>query len=464
MTPVPASQENLQLLFWVTTLTIALTAGYALHRRRLPWAIPCLAVLGTVFTWYLVDILYTGIGHITDAFTQPVIDRALGQVILFVIAYGLMVGEVTRWFVRSLPESMAADPDLQVPFDTESAQAQIVRSLWFATACWLGLFGFAMVRNGYPILASLYPPVAGYRFPLWERDRLGESIDFVLSACKYTHLFVCAMFGVTLVLARRLGSRVWSALMIALTWPYWFFGRARNPILVIVVPAVAGYLIFSRHRLVVKLGIVLVLFLTVNLWFKLVLATRNEGVTQAFVELVSGDKETEDLKRQKHLGLDMFKELCYINTFIEEGSYTINWGKRYFAEAFNFNPRAIWKNKPLLGIDNAIARGARLEGGSSLVNVTISTGMIGQGVVNFGYILGPIAAAFLMSLWTGLLARLWVQRTSIMRACLFLVGLGLTFNAGRNITLLVFFPFVFGYALVLVFEAMETRKAALQSP
>jgi hypothetical protein len=69
--------------------------------------------------------------------------------------------------------------------------------------------------------------------------------------------------------------------------------------------------------------------------------------------------------------------------------------QRYFAELVNPIPRGLWKDKPEIGIDYAIARGQLWAGqaaGQAGVGATISTGMIGQGVVNFGPFFGVLAA------------------------------------------------------------------------
>ncbi len=54
--------------------------------------------------------------------------------------------------------------------------------------------------------------------------------------------------------------------------------------------------------------------------------------------------------------------------------------QRYFAELVNPIPRGLWQDKPMIGIDYAIARG-QLYGdqkeGEAGVGATISTGMIG---------------------------------------------------------------------------------------
>jgi hypothetical protein len=58
----------------------------------------------------------------------------------------------------------------------------------------------------------------------------------------------------------------------------------------------------------------------------------------------------------------------------------------------------------------------------------------------------------LMALWTGLLVRWWEQRQSLLRLVLFMLGVGLTFNLGRDITLLVLWPAIFAYCFVRLAE------------
>ena len=79
------------------------------------------------------------------------------------------------------------------------------------------------------------------------------------------------------------------------------------------------------------------------------------------------------------------------------------------------------------------------------MNTTVSSGMIGGGVLNFGQIFGPVLAGILMALWTGLLIRWWEQRKSLLRLVLFMLGVGLTFNLGRDISMLVLWPVIFAY-------------------
>jgi hypothetical protein len=69
-------------------------------------------------------------------------------------------------------------------------------------------------------------------------------------------------------------------------------------------------------------------------------------------------------------------------------------------------------------------------------------------VVNFGPLFGPIAAALLMALWVSVLARQDLMGRDPARLLLFSVGMILTFNMGRDITLLVLYPYVFGWILL----------------
>jgi hypothetical protein len=130
----------------------------------------------------------------------------------------------------------------------------------------------------------------------------------------------------------------------------------------------------------------------------------------------------------------------------------LSYGKSYLEELLNIIPRAVWPGKPLLGIDYALLRG--FGGGNADIGVvaTLSPGMIGQGILNFGPWLGAVAPGTLFAVWAAWLSRLRVQSYSTLRLCLFLAALGITFNLGRGITLLVLFPIVFGYILVRFLE------------
>jgi hypothetical protein len=164
---------------------------------------------------------------------------------------------------------------------------------------------------------------------------------------------------------------------------------------------------------------------------------------------------------ERQTGLNMIQELCFANIYLDSGGTSPAYGARYLNELLNFIPRAIWPSKPLIGIDYAKWRGfesADSEDDELGVNTTISSGMIGGGVLNFGQIFGPVAAAILMALWTGLLVRWWEQRKSLLRLVLFMLGAGLTFNLGRDISMLVLWPVIFAYFFVRLTETWSTRR------
>jgi hypothetical protein len=238
------------------------------------------------------------------------------------------------------------------------------------------------------------------------------------------------------------------------TWPHFMFDRSRHVMMAVILPASMAYLLFYPGRQVRKLAVIAGLIFALNIWFLLVMQYRSSKQMESFM-----DTSTLSEGKVKHQGLDMLEELCYINQFIDQGTYKISYGERYFGEFVNFIPRALWPGKPLVGIDYAIARGQGGGDSETGVYATISTGMIGQGVVNFGALLGPVAAALLMSLWAGVLAWLWTQRERLPRVILFMLGMALTFNMGRDITLLVLWPFVFSYALVLWYERKQPGQS-----
>jgi hypothetical protein len=246
--------------------------------------------------------------------------------------------------------------------------------------------------------------------------------------------------------------------------PWYFLDRTRNTMLAVLLPGLLT-LIFLRLRttFLMKCVVLGLCFLVVEGWMKFVIQTRSGADVAVVFQQVGLGGVTERLRESKsrHEGLNMFEELAWINKFIEDGRYQVNNGARYFAEMVNPIPRALWPGKPLIGIDYAIARGQGFAGAGSKeagVGATISTGMIGQGVVNFGPFLGVLAAAFLMGLWAALLARQDLKGDKTGRLLLYMLGLVLTFNLGRDITLITLYPFLFGYIMLTIWAQVHGEK------
>jgi hypothetical protein len=307
---------------------------------------------------------------------------------------------------------------------------------------WVFLFVIALLVLQDQVIYYLFP-FMGYKANPWSHGQIGAGFDCFSILAVYLQVLTATMFGVVAALATDRRIRRQAVMFCLLAWPFFIFDRTRNLMLAMVIPAILSWVFLRLRGGLVRKGLVLlVCFLVINTWMKFVIANRSHtSITEAFAD--KGFNLTEG-KKVHNEGLNMFEELCWVSTFIENGKYNVNWGERYFAELVNPIPRGLWHGKPLIGLDYALARGHHVTGPNGSVDTTISTGMIGQGVVNFGRVLGPMAAALLMSLWVAWLARLDLTIHGLGRLPLYSLGLILTFNLGRDITLITLYPFVFG--------------------
>ena len=435
-----------------------------------------LAVLGTVAAWYHGDGLYNDYEEYQVIIGDDALSAAWWQVLLFVVTFAFLVLPVHKQVSARLTGRQSrllfyartgriADPSIQRNID------QITKALLI---CWLILMTIALARKGWAFGAMFFPYLEGYKLSPWSRGRVGGGISALLSLAGYLQIFMTAGFGVIAGVSKNPKTRLLAITVCFLAFPYYIFDRTRNPMIATMLPGLLAWVFLGlRARMVVKGAILFAAFLLANFWMMAVVSTEmDRGVTvgDALKQLKkqkSNESERivgidDEEESSKHQGLNMFSELAYISSFIDSGSYTPTWGKRYFAEAVNCIPRALWKNKPLVGVDYAVARGFADENytsGNAGITASVATGMIGQGVVNFGRFFGPMAAALLMSIWVAILARLDL-RGDPARLMLCAVGMILTFNMGRDITLLVLYPFAFGYMLLLGWEWQQKKKMA----
>jgi hypothetical protein len=292
---------------------------------------------------------------------------------------------------------------------------------------------------------------------MWGRAAVETGASgFLISIAGYVFNAVTAFLGVLVFFQRSIAWRLLAAAMFAITLPYFFLSGARGQFLAAVLPFILTYTFCGRHLLILRLAILVIAFFCLNEGFKFVTEFRLGG----FRDVVAAD-DPYDLvdKPIPERGLNMIEELCFVNLYLETGGTSPAYGTRYLNELLNFVPRVIWPSKPLLGIDYAIWRGYEDLDTDLGVNTTVASGMIGGGVLNFGQMFGPVAAAILMALWTGLLSRWWAQRKSLLRLGLFMLGIGLTFGLGRDITLLVLWPVVFAYFFVRLTEILATTRS-----
>jgi hypothetical protein len=447
------------LSFWVVLALLIGGGFWAWARMRDGSGIPMLAVLFTVCFWYVGDAWYNDYAenHV-QLFAAAVLSGAWWQVAWFLIVFLVCAPKIHRSLNGShLQNGSGVVKMFNHGVGDPMFQHQLNLLFKGSILIWVTLALIATLRLKDQIPYYFFP-FLGYKAEPWGRGRIGSGFDALLSVAFYFQLLVAGIFGVVAALATNRGVRNLAFVFCLLAWPYFVFDRTRNTMLAAVIPGVLSYALLRVRGGVWKKALILGgCFVLINAWMAFVIANRsNMTITQALKEK---GFSFSNQQKSRHEGLNMFEELCWLNTFMDRGTYTPNWGGRYFAEAVNVIPRSLWPGKPTIGIGYAIARGQGAgDAGQAGVYATISTGMIGQGVDNFSRFLGPLAAALLMSCWVAILGRLDLHIQRLGRIPLYASGLILTFNLGRDITLITLYPFVFGSIAVWWFDRSAHRK------
>jgi hypothetical protein len=413
--------------------------------KRNPLAVT-LVVYVTVFGWYFVDPFLNPEQY--DYLPSSLLGQSYGQVLLFLIAFRVFAPVATRWILRHRSSGV---------LDIRLTPEQILKA---AGILWFVLFLIGVYRMGGDVMGAVFPLDGRGGPTMWGRAAVETGASgFLISSGAYVFNAVTAFLGVLVFFQRSTFWRIVAVAMFAITLPYFFMAGARSHFLAAVLPFIITYLFYGRHLLVIRLAILAVAFVCLNEGFKFVVAFRDSG---GYRDVLASENPYELMDEDSRpSGLNMIQELCFVNVYMGTGGTSPAYGARYLNELLNFIPRAIWPSKPMIGIDYAKWRGFESEhdeNGELGVNTTVSSGMIGGGVLNFGQILGPVAAGILMAVWTGLLVRWWEQRQSLLRLVLFMLGAGLTFNLGRDITLLVLWPVIFAYLFVRLAEMWATNR------
>ena len=449
----------LPLSFWAVIALLIGGGVLAWQRMSDGTGLPMFAVLGTTTAWYVGDAFYNDYVHNhAKLFDAETLSGAWWQVAWFIMVFLLAIPPLHRWINRRYRRNKSGIMQLfQNGVDQPMLQKQLGLLFTGCTWIWFGLFLIALISLKEETIYFLFP-FLGYSASPWSHGRVGAGLDCLSVIGMYMQLLTATMFGVVLALTTNNRIRRYALFLCLLAWPAFIFSRTRNTLLAMVIPSVLSW-VFLRVRggIWKKAVVILACFLVINVWMKFIIANRSKmTITAAFHEK---GLNLADQKKVHNEGLNMYEELCWVSTFIDNGRYQVNWGERYFAELVNPVPRGLWPGKPLIGIDYAIARGhAQADDTQGGVNTTISTGMIGQGVVNFGRFLGPAAAAILMSLWVVWLARFDLRIQEFGCLPLYALGMILTFNLGRDITLITLYPFVFGALLVAWMERSRARQ------
>src|SRR5438034_2988311 len=400
----------------------------------------------TVFAWYFVDPFINPASY--DYLPSSLLGESYGEVLLFLIGFRVFAPVAIRWIGRQRSSGI---------FATRLTPEQILRGV---AAIWLLLFLIGIYRMDGDVMGAVFPLDGRGGPTMWGRAAVETGASgFLISSAGYVFNAVTAFLGVLVFFQRSTFWRIVAVAMFAITLPYFFMAGARSHFLAAVLPFIITYLFYGRHPIIIRLAILAVAFVCLNEGFKFVTAFRDSG---GYREVLASENPYELMNEDaRPSGLNMIQELCFVNVYLGTGGASPAYGTRYLNELLNFIPRVIWPSKPMIGIDYAIWRGFESEhdeNGELGVNTTVSSGMIGGGVLNFGQIFGPVAAGILMALWIGVLIYWWEQRKSLLRLALFMLGAGLTFNLGRDISLLVLWPVIFAYCFVRLAEMWATRR------
>lgn len=435
-----------ELTFWLAAvvLVVLTVEGCIKLLNRNPVCVT-LMVYVTVFGWYFVDPFINPEQY--DDLPSSLLAQSYGQVLLFLIAFRVFVPVAIRWIVTRRNVGIS---------DLRLTPEQILIG---AGIFWFVLFLIGIYRMDGDVMDAVFPLDGRAGPTMWGRAAVETgATGFLISFGGYVFNAVTAFLGVLIFFQRRTAWRLLAGAMFAITLPYFFFAGARSHFLAAVMPFILTYLFYGRHLLILKLVILAIAFFCLREGFKFMTAFRLGGFREALASQNPYQLMDEDARTS---GLNMIQELCFVNIYLGTGGTSPAYGARYLNELLNFIPRAIWPSKPMIGIDYAIWRGFESEHDENDelgVNTTVSTGMIGGGVLNFGQIFGPVAAGILMALWAGLLVRWWKQRQSLLRLVLFMLGVGLTFNLGRDISMLVLWPVIFAYCFVRLAEIWAMKR------
>jgi len=453
--------ETLAILpfsFWIAISFFAIGIVMSIGKVRNGIGIPMLVVLVTVFVWYVGDVLYNDYqGNHQKLFSESVLDEAWWQVSLFLTGFLFFVLLLNRIFNKNLPQQICHTYRLyRTGVGAPVIQTTINDFFRICLGLWIVIVIFALFNIGGNIFNFIFP-FTGERVSPFYRSRIGGGFSAILSLANYLYLLIGSGFGIVVALSMRKRIRLFAFVLVASIWSFFLLDRSRNTMLIVVLPGLLSW-VFFRLQVSnwIRIGILFFAFVSISSWFSFIIDVRGQQASVAAI-FYKGGLEQVSQARGRHKGLSMYEELCWLTKYINEGRYSPNWGQRYYAEAVNFIPRGLWAGKPTIGIDYAIVRGfshhmGRSMAGDAGVTTSISTGMIGQGVSNFGLFLGPIFSGFLMAIWVIILARIDTNTKSLARLPLLLIGLVMTFNMGRDITLLILYPFVFGWVIIKYFE------------
>jgi hypothetical protein len=427
---IPSQPAMYQLVLFILLL---LLVEAAVRIRQLRWGLAAIVYI-TIGLWYFIDPIYRPevYGWLSDSDWSTVYT----QVLIFLATFRLAVqGVAPKTPSRIL---RAFDP-------RELDRGSFVRTVMLL---WCILFAIGMYRADFRFVDALFPMGARWQgAQMWSRARLGGFTDFLSSLGMYGYLMTCAVFGLIAVGTRRPSLRFGMIFMMCLTWPMFALGGSRSLLLTVAMPSVLGALILNRWTRLQQVLFLTACFLVINTIMLVSIAYRNEGVSSFFDE----ESYSTALDDVQHDGLNMPEELAYINLYQSNRQLSPELGYEYFSQAVNFVPRFIWPAKPFPGEKFAALRVGYLDGA---VAATVSNGLIGQGVQNFGKWLGPMAPAVILTALISCMCRLLRSGIPFLRSAVVIFLMALIPNLGRDLTLLNLWPAIFAVVGVFAFEKL----------
>ncbi|TWT72935.1 hypothetical protein [Allorhodopirellula solitaria] len=424
----------------VVALFVVLLAEAASKSRELRWLYACFVYL-TICLWYLIDPVYRS-GEYAYVSNED-FTLAFVQVGIFLVVFrGLFELVLPPTPTRSL---RAFDPRM---LDHAGVTKVVV-------IAWLALLAIGMYRVNFQFRAALFPIEGRHIWGthMWARPRIGGAFSFLVSVADYTYMFICSMFGMIAVATLRPNVRRWMIALMLLTWPMFVLEGSRHKVLIVAMPAAFSLLLLKSWSRQKQITFVVVSLLVVNFLMLIAVTYRNVGYAEYFT--------SERDRKMTHFGLNMTEELMYLNRYQQHGAMDVEWGYNYFANAVNLVPRVLWPGKPQVGMKYAALRVGMYRGQTA---ATISHGIIGQGVTNFGRWLGPAAPAIILLAFGYWVCRLPEQGMPFLRACLVLACFTALPNFGRDITLFTFWPVIFGTLGIFAYERYFADPRVFASP
>jgi hypothetical protein len=314
--------ETLSILpfsFWVVILVLIVGGIFSWGRLNDGTGLPMLAVLGTTAAWYVGDAFYNDYAnnHVR-LFTPEVLNNAWWQVAWFVVAFLI----ITPWLHFKingvlLPRRSGVLQLFKHGMDQPIIQNQIKKVFMGCAAVWTFLLLVALLVLQDQIMYYIFP-FLGYQANPWIHGQIGAGFDCFSILAVYLQLLSATMFGVVLALATNPRIRAYALLFCIVSWPFFIFSRTRNQMLALIIPAILCWAFLRlRGGMWKKIAVLAACFMVINVWMKFVIANRSQtSITAAFQQkgLNLGDQ-----KKVHNEGLNMYEELCWISTFIDNG-------------------------------------------------------------------------------------------------------------------------------------------------